>query len=130
MFAHFARDVRQHLMLVIFQLHPKHRIRQRFEDFSHNLYSFFLRHILLARNFACTDKLQILTRVFAFAKQRWPLKLRPQTDVANTCRDGVFEPIRVRTSGPSSVIAMVCSEWALGLPSSVTTVHPSDNTFV
>src|SRR6185295_15735994 len=38
--------------------------------------------------------------------------------------------ILVSTSGPSSVIAMVCSTCALGLPSSVTTVQPSASTFV
>ena len=27
------------------QLHPKHCIRQRFEDFGHDLYRLFLRHI-------------------------------------------------------------------------------------
>ena len=43
-FAHFAGDVRQHLMPVFFQLDPKHCVRQRFKDFSHDLYRFFLRH--------------------------------------------------------------------------------------
>src|SRR5687767_13657475 len=32
----------------------------------------------------------------------------------------------VRISGPLSVSAMVCSKWADGFPSSVTTVHPSE----
>jgi hypothetical protein len=31
-------------MLAFFQLHPKHCIRQRFEDFCHDLYRLFLRH--------------------------------------------------------------------------------------
>jgi hypothetical protein len=33
----------------------------------------------------------------------------------------------VRTSGPSSVIATVCSKWQESLPSSVTTVQPSSS---
>ena len=37
---------------------------------------------------------------------------------------------RVSTSGPSSVIAIVCSTCALGCPSMVTTVQPSDKTLV
>ena len=36
----------------------------------------------------------------------------------------------VSTSGPSSVIATVCSEWAEVEPSRVTTVHPSAKVFV
>jgi hypothetical protein len=44
MLAHFARDVGQHLMLVILKLYPKHCIRQRLEDLSHDLYRLFLRH--------------------------------------------------------------------------------------
>jgi len=42
-FTHFAGDVRQHLMLVLFQFNPKHCVRQRFEDFGHDLYRLFLR---------------------------------------------------------------------------------------
>ena len=38
-------------------------------------------------------------------------------------------PLRlVSTSGPSSVIAMVCSKWAARLPSAVTAVQPSSST--
>src|SRR5262245_4584173 len=36
--------------------------------------------------------------------------------------------IRVRTSGPSSVMAMVSSKWAAMLPSTVTAVQPSSST--
>src|SRR5437763_12005491 len=43
-FAHFAGNVRQYLVPVFFQLDPKHRVRQCFKDFRHELYRFFLRH--------------------------------------------------------------------------------------
>src|ERR671927_424815 len=36
----------------------------------------------------------------------------------------------VKTSGPSSVTATVCSTWADGWPSRVTTVQPSESVFV
>jgi len=58
-----------------------------------------------------------------------PARFQENTDYTETAC-GVPEETRVSTSGPSSVIAMVCSEWALGWPSSVTTVQPSDKTFV
>ena len=43
-FAHFAGDMRQHLMLTFFQLDPKHCVWQCFKDFRHDLYRLFLRH--------------------------------------------------------------------------------------
>lgn len=43
-FAHLSRDMRQHLMLIVFKLHPKHRVWQSLEDLGHDLYRFFLRH--------------------------------------------------------------------------------------
>src|SRR5882762_6775726 len=46
MLAHFSRNVRKHLMLALFQLHPKHCVRQGLQDLCHNLNSLFLRHIL------------------------------------------------------------------------------------
>src|SRR6266550_185408 len=44
MLAHLARDVREHLVLAVLKLNPKHRVRQRLEDFGHDLYRLFLRH--------------------------------------------------------------------------------------
>ncbi len=44
MLPHFARDMRQHLVLALVKLHSKHCVRQRFEDFGHDLYRLFLRH--------------------------------------------------------------------------------------
>jgi len=32
MLAHLARDVREHLVLAVLKLNPKHRVRQRLED--------------------------------------------------------------------------------------------------
>jgi hypothetical protein len=36
----------------------------------------------------------------------------------------------VRISGPRSVVSTVCSKWAEGEPSAVTTVQPSPSVFV
>ena len=44
--AHLAGDVRQHLVLVIFQLHSEHGVGQGLEHLGHYFYRFFLRHIL------------------------------------------------------------------------------------
>jgi len=41
---HLARDMRQHLMLVLLEFNPKHCVGQRLEDFGHDLYRLFLRH--------------------------------------------------------------------------------------
>jgi hypothetical protein len=43
-FPHLARDMRQHLMLVLLEFDPKHYVGQRLEDFGHDLYRLFLRH--------------------------------------------------------------------------------------
>src|SRR6185436_479591 len=130
MLAHLSRNVRQHLMLCVFQLDPKHSVRQSLADRRHNLYSFFLRHIRSERILPCTDKLQMVTCPNGFAKPRWPLGLQTQVVVARSASEPFFAAILVSTSGPSSLIAMVCSVWALGLPSSVTTVQPSAKTLV
>jgi hypothetical protein len=45
MLTHLAGNMRQHLMLVVFQLNPKHSVRQSLKDLSHNFYSLFLCHI-------------------------------------------------------------------------------------
>jgi hypothetical protein len=125
MLAHLSRDVRKHLVLVVFQLNPEHGIWQSLEDFSHDLYSFFLSHILSEWNFGCADKLRILTWQSMFAKPRHRYQLQVAT--APCCSAAA---ILVNTIGPSSVMAMVCSACALGLPSSVATVQPSANTLV
>jgi hypothetical protein len=44
MLAHLSRNMRQHLMLIVFKLYSEHRIRQSLEDLGHDLYRFFLRH--------------------------------------------------------------------------------------
>jgi len=76
--------------------------------------------------FACTDKLQIVARHKRFAKASSVLGLRLYCAFS-----AVFSSVTlVSTSGPSSVMAMVCSTCTLGLPSSVTTVQPSAKTLV
>src|SRR5580704_1607465 len=45
--AHFARDMRQNLVLVL-QFHLEHGIRQRFQDHGHNFNRVFFTHSLLA----------------------------------------------------------------------------------
>src|SRR6185369_2639408 len=104
-------------MLAVLQLDPKHSVRQSLQHLCHDLYRFFLRHILSEWNYDAADKLRIIASAF----------IRGQTAA---CSRGVFDETRVKTSGPSSVIAIVCSAWALGFPSTVTTVHPSAKTFV
>jgi hypothetical protein len=42
--SHLARDMRQHLMLVLLEFDPKHCVGQRLEDLGHDLYRLFLRH--------------------------------------------------------------------------------------
>src|SRR5438094_125006 len=42
--AHLAGNMREDLMLIVLKLDPKHRVRQRFEHFGHDLYRLFLRH--------------------------------------------------------------------------------------
>ncbi len=44
MLAHLSRNMRQHLMLIIFKLYPEHRVRQSLEDLGHDFYRFFLSH--------------------------------------------------------------------------------------
>src|SRR5690349_11434500 len=46
MLAHLSRYVRKDLMLAFFQFNPKHSVRQSLQDFCHDFYSLFLRHIL------------------------------------------------------------------------------------
>src|ERR1043165_2221129 len=117
MLAHLSRNVRKHLMLAVFQLDPKHSVRQSFQHLCHDFYRFFLRHILSEWKYDAADKLRIIASAFI-----------PGQTAA--CWRGVSDETRVKTSGPSSVIAIVCSAWALGLPSTVTTVQPSPKTFV
>ena len=59
-FPHLARDVRQHLVLGLLKFHPKHCVRQRFEDFGHDLYRLFLRHTDTGSLIASTGKLHIV----------------------------------------------------------------------
>src|SRR5215218_998414 len=104
-------------MLALFQLDPKHSVRQSLQHLCHDFYRFFLRHILSGWNYDTADKLRIIASAFICGQ-------------TTACSAGAFEETSVKTSGPSSVIAIVCSVWALGFPSTVTTVQPSDKTFV
>src|ERR1044072_3589775 len=104
-------------MLAVFQLDPKHSVRQSLQHLCHDFYRFFLRHILSEWIYDAADKLRIIASAFICGQTA-------------ACWRGVLDETRVKTSGPSSVIAIVCSAWALGLPSTVTTVQPSDKTFV
>src|ERR1043166_7501245 len=61
MLAHFPRYVRKHLMLAVFQLAPKHSVRQSFQHVCHDFYRLFLRHILSDWNSDAADKLRIIT---------------------------------------------------------------------
>ena len=46
MLSHFARNVGQHLMLIIFKLDTKHGVWQSLQDLCHDFNCLFLRHIL------------------------------------------------------------------------------------
>jgi hypothetical protein len=67
--------VRKHLMLAVFQLDPKHSVRQSLQHLCHDFYRFFLRHILSEGNFDAADKLRIIARGIPFAKPRAWLSL-------------------------------------------------------
>src|SRR6185295_3110195 len=105
MFAHLSRNVRKHLMLGVLQFDAEHCIRQSLEDLRHDLYSLFLRHILLDGNFWLADKLRIVTWPQNFAKPRCAYQLQ----AARLASRGLSLPTRVNTSGPCSVMAIVCS---------------------
>src|SRR5262245_37621574 len=126
MLAHLSGNVRKHLVLAVFQLNPKHSVRQSFQHLCHDFYRLFLRHNLSDWNFASADKLRIITCPFSFAKPPYGYQLT----AARPEGKSLVEATLVSTSGPSSVMAMVCSAWALGKPSTVTTVHLSASTLV
>src|SRR5687768_15457074 len=110
MFAHLSRYVRKHLVLALFQLNSKHRVWQSLQHLRHDFYSLFLCHILSDWGSGCGDKLRIVTREPGFAKLRADYQLQVITTAS--CRP--TGTTLVSTSGPSSVMAIVCSEWALG----------------
>lgn len=110
MLAHLSGDVGKHLVLTLFQLNPKHRIWQSLQHLRHDFYSLFLCHILSDWSSGCSDKLRIVTRELYFAKPRADYQLQVIT-TACCCPTGAT---LVSTSGPTSVMAIVCSEWALG----------------
>jgi hypothetical protein len=58
----------------------------------------------------CSDKLQILTWESWFAKPRADYQLQA---IRTACWFPTVATL-VSTSGPSSVMAIVCSEWELG----------------
>src|SRR4029453_6003788 len=62
-------------MLAVFQLDPKHSVRQSFQHLCHDFYRFFLRHILSEWSFDAADKPRIIARGIPFAKARQRLAL-------------------------------------------------------
>jgi hypothetical protein len=60
--------MREHLVLIDFQLDTKHSIRQGLKDRRHDFNRFFLRHLSLKRELGFTDKLRIVPRRPSFAK--------------------------------------------------------------
>src|SRR5437879_2958660 len=106
-FAHLARNMRQHLVLIV-QLHPKHRVRQRLDHRGHHLDGVFLRIAGI--------------RVLLFWLRGLRHTLQFYQDAPTASRG------RVRIQGPFEVTATVCSKCAEQLPSMVTAVHLSSRT--
>ena len=78
MLPHFSRDMRQHLVLALVKLNSKHCVRQRFEDFGHDLYRLFLRHTTVGRKIAFAGKLCILARGYSNCQAALKPKQLPQ----------------------------------------------------
>src|SRR5687768_10538741 len=81
-------------------------------------------------NLEAADKLRIVSCTPFPCQGREGTLGAPDYNVTAADSRGLAEDTRVRTSGPSSVMAMVCSACALGFPSTVTTVQPSAKTLV
>jgi hypothetical protein len=67
MLSHLPRNVRQHLVLSVFQFDPRHRVRQNLQDLAMTSMASSLA-IVLAQDSVYTDKLRIITRRPCFAK--------------------------------------------------------------
>src|SRR5271156_5155372 len=102
--------MRQHLVLVL-QLHAKHRVRQRLNHGRHYFDGIFFSFSGLGLMRSCISlKPTLASNPAAY-----------QTGPAASFG-------RVRIHGPFFVTATVCSKCAESLPSAVTAVHSSSNT--
>src|SRR5579859_6813389 len=109
--AHLAGNVRQHLMLV-FQFHPEHRIRQRLDDRGHDFNRVLLRISGVALLLVCL-------------RPRHKLPYPPLLTNSRYQLGPVISFGRVKIHGPLAVTATVCSKCADGLPSAVSATHSS-----
>src|SRR5262249_37343819 len=130
---HLSRDVREHLVAPVIQDHPEHGVGKRLDDRSLHLDGIVLRHRSdplrpsKSRQTAPFDRQTFVNgkrAAIPTGARRSKLFYRPALDISSRCPSAD----RVSTSWPSSVTRMVCSQWALSRPSTVTAVHPSSST--
>src|ERR1039458_7693020 len=94
--AHLARDVRQHLVLVL-QFHLEHGIGQGFNHHRHYLNRVFLTHSTPENQLSVAScQLPVMNSTFP----------KPRSQLAT----GNYS---VKITGPFRVTAMQCSKWAL-----------------
>src|SRR5215813_8129899 len=118
---HLSGDVGEHLVAPVVQDHPEHRIRERLDD-----RPFHLDGIILRQNDPLSDPSR--NEESAPPYQQGRAEASSSTGQPSTFQAVVPPAGRVSTSWPSSVTRMVCSQWALSRPSTVTAVHPSSRT--
>src|SRR5438309_2223907 len=100
-------------MLIVLKLDPEHCVGQSLKDLGHDFYRFFLRHrssrTQLCLYWQTSDSSTPLKQMPSRDASSQAAAIRESTDSASLTS--------VRTSGPSSVMAIVCSTCALGWPS-------------
>src|SRR5262249_11886880 len=129
---HLAAHMRQHAMAVL-ELHAEHRIGERLDHGALHFNCVFLRHLpglqVTSPHFVLgrVDPIRI-SGLASDAGAPAPRRPTARTAGASWCSSvgaRIYVIRRVKTSGPSSVTAIVCSKCAARLPSLVTAVQPS-----
>src|SRR4029450_7315547 len=116
--AHLSRDVRQDPVSIV-QLEPEHGVRKGLDYCPFDLDRILLRQAPGVPLDMPKDAPAALERTASIGAHQQSVYVR------ETGRSGVGDQARVRavrTSGPSSVTAMLCSKWAERLLSAVATV--------
>ena len=121
--SHLPGDVGEHLVPV-FQLDAEHGVRQRLDDraFDQNRVVLGLGRSDHLQGWERDNGRSRRAKRAGADRKAYPIRPRPISGRKVTGR--------VRTSGPLSVIATVCSKWAAREPSAVTTVQPSSSSAV
>src|SRR4051794_22228103 len=137
--AHLAADVRQD-PVTVGELDAEHGVRQWLDNAPLDLDgAFLLRHVLRSpvcvrgRAAAQAGRQAGLRQRAPTLKTRTAGREQPQPaafSAPSAARRSLPPSSAVSTHGPSSVSVNVCSKWADGAPSWVTTVQPSSSTSV